>query len=111
MSKQLPKLNPNADLAVLSACQTATGDLKLPEEAVHFAAGMLNIGFKSIVGTMWSIYHSSARIMFGQFYSLMTDQVERGGELRPAYALHEATKANYGIRDFVRWVPFVHFGI
>ncbi|KAI0082963.1 hypothetical protein BDY19DRAFT_981531, partial [Irpex rosettiformis] len=46
---------PNADLAVLSACQTATGDEKLSEEAVHLAAGMLNIGYKSVIGTMWSI--------------------------------------------------------
>lgn len=32
---------PHAELAVLSACQTATGDKELPEEVVHLAAGML----------------------------------------------------------------------
>ncbi|KAI0083074.1 hypothetical protein BDY19DRAFT_981021 [Irpex rosettiformis] len=30
---------PNADLAVLSACQTATGDETLSEEVVHLTAG------------------------------------------------------------------------
>ena len=34
MTKHLP----NADLAVLSACQTATGDEKLSDEVVHLAA-------------------------------------------------------------------------
>jgi CHAT domain-containing protein len=36
---------PNADLAFLSACQTSTGDEKLPDEAVHLAAGMLAAGY------------------------------------------------------------------
>ena len=110
MTKHLP----NADLAVLSACQTATGDEKLSEEAVHLAAGMLNIGYKSVIGTMWSIYDSSAPVVMGRFYEVMVEQVKAGGELQPAYALHEATKAlraKYGVSDFVRWIPFVHFGL
>lgn len=105
---------PDADLAVLSACQTATGDKELVEEAVHLTAGMLNLGYKSVIGTMWSIYDSSAPVVMGEFYRVMAEQVKEGGELQPAYALHEATKAlraKYGALDFVRWIPFVHFGL
>lgn len=105
---------PNADLAVLSACQTATGDEKLSEEAVHLAAGMLSIGYKSVIGTMWSIDDYSAPTIMARFYEVVTGQIKAGEELRPAYALHEATKAlreTYGVTDFVRWVPFVHFGL
>ncbi|KAI0083206.1 CHAT domain-containing protein [Irpex rosettiformis] len=108
---------PNADLAVLSACQTATGDEKLPEEAVHLAAGMLNIGYKSVIGTMWSISDYVAPEVMRVFYTVMAEQVKAGGELQPAYALHEATKAlrsssgRGGMNDFLRWVPFVHFGL
>ena len=111
MTKHLP----DADLAVLSACQTATGDEKLSEEAVHLAAGMLNIGYKSVVGTMWSISDHIAPAVMKRFYEVMAEQVKAGGELQPAYALHEAsTKAlreKYGVSDFVRWMPFVHFGL
>lgn len=112
MSKHLP----NADLAVLSACQTATGDEKLVEEAVHLAAGMLNIGYKSVIGTMWSIYDDSAPIVMARFYEVMMEQVHARKELQPAYALHEATKVlrnskKNGVNDFVRWIPFVHFGL
>ncbi|KAI0083507.1 CHAT domain-containing protein [Irpex rosettiformis] len=108
---------PNADLAVLSACQTATGDEKLPEEAVHLAAGMLNIGYKSVVGTMWSISDYVAPDVMRVFYTVMADQVKAGGDLQPAYALHEAIKVlrrssgRGGMNDFLRWVPFVHFGL
>ncbi|KAI0085866.1 CHAT domain-containing protein [Irpex rosettiformis] len=111
MSQHLP----NADLAVLSACQTATGDEKLSEEAVHLAAGMLNIGYKSVIGTMWSISDSIAPEVMRVFYTVMAEQVKAGEELHPAYALHEATKAlrkkKDGMDDFLRWVPFVHFGL
>ncbi|KAI0085973.1 CHAT domain-containing protein [Irpex rosettiformis] len=115
MSHHLP--NVNADLAVLSACQTATGDEKLPEEAVHLAAGMLNIGYKSVIGTMWSISDHVAPDVMKVFYTVMAEQVKAGGDLQPAYALHEATKAlrnsngRGGLNDFLRWVPFVHFGL
>ncbi|KAF6760946.1 CHAT domain-containing protein, partial [Ephemerocybe angulata] len=42
----------NADLAFLSACETSTGGEKLPDEAVHLAAGMLAAGYRRVVGTM-----------------------------------------------------------
>jgi CHAT domain-containing protein len=44
---------PSAFLAILSACETAKGDASQPDQAVHLAATMLYMGFKSVVGTMW----------------------------------------------------------
>ena len=43
----------NASLAFLSACQTAMGDEKLPDEAIHLAAALLFAGFHGAVATMW----------------------------------------------------------
>jgi CHAT domain-containing protein len=43
---------PNAFLAVLSACEMAKGDTSQPDQAVHLAATMLYVGFRSVVGTM-----------------------------------------------------------
>jgi CHAT domain-containing protein len=40
-------------LAFLSACQTASGDKKAPDEAMHLAATLLFAGFRSVVATMW----------------------------------------------------------
>jgi CHAT domain-containing protein len=40
-------------LAFLSACETAKGDEKHTDEAIHLAASMLFAGFKSVVATMW----------------------------------------------------------
>jgi CHAT domain-containing protein len=44
---------PNAMLAYLSACETAMGDKKQPDQSVHLAASMLFCGFRSVVATMW----------------------------------------------------------
>jgi CHAT domain-containing protein len=49
MEKQLQ----GAALVFLSACQTAMGDEVLPDEAIHIAASMLFVGFRSVVATMW----------------------------------------------------------
>jgi CHAT domain-containing protein len=42
-----------AFLAFLSACETAKGDKKQPDQVIHLAAAMLFCGFRSLVATMW----------------------------------------------------------
>ena len=108
----------HAQLAFLSACQTATGNVKLPEEAVHLTAGMLATGFSSVVGTMWSICDEDAPILTQSFYSKLVGKgiysEKKNGQLQVAYALHDAVKElrkKVGEKNFERWVPFVHFGL
>jgi CHAT domain-containing protein len=40
-------------LAFLSACETARGDSRQPDQIIHLAAAMLFGGFQSVVATMW----------------------------------------------------------
>lgn len=40
-------------LAFLSACETAKGDERQPDQVVHLAAAMLFVGFRSTIATMW----------------------------------------------------------
>lgn len=108
----------NAELAFLSACQTAVGDEKIPEESAHLAAGMLAVGFKGVVATMWSIMDADAPIVVEKFYTELIALRSAGevddGETGAAYALHEAAKVlreKVGERNFMRWAPFVHFGL
>lgn len=44
---------PKAFLAFLSACETAKGDARQPDQVVHLAATMLFAGFRSVIGTLW----------------------------------------------------------
>ncbi|VDB83028.1 unnamed protein product [Peniophora sp. CBMAI 1063] len=108
----------DAELAFLSACQTAAGDASNPEESVHLAAGMLAVGFKGVVATMWSIMDQDAPVVVEAYYKKLIELRNTGvieqGETGAAYALHEAVaqlRAKVGERNFGRWVPFVHFGV
>ncbi|THU99623.1 hypothetical protein K435DRAFT_855494 [Dendrothele bispora CBS 962.96] len=86
----------NVELAVLSACETATGDEKLPEEAVHLAAGMLAVGYPSVIATMWSIYDHNTPLIADKVYANLLGHSDNSesqkAKLTPAYALHEAVK-------------------
>lgn len=111
-------------LAFLSACQTATGDKALSEEAVHLAAGMLLAGYGSVIGTMWSIQDNVAPEVAKDVY----EQLLRGGGVpnyrEAARALHGAVerlcrpgyvkkKKDDALREgwFLSWVPFIHVGL
>ena len=53
VSRVLATPKPNAWLIFLSACQTAMGDDRLPDEVIHLAASFLFSGFRTAVATMW----------------------------------------------------------
>jgi len=110
----------HCQLAFLSACQTSTGDEKLSEEAVHLAAGMLAVGYKSVVATMWSIADQYGAEVAERFYKHLMDS--RATSEKPGIDSVDAARALcqaiQGIRERVgdteqgllMWVPYVHFG-
>ncbi|KAG8711760.1 hypothetical protein FRC11_001919, partial [Ceratobasidium sp. 423] len=59
----------NKGLAFLSACQTAMGDEKMPDETVHLASGMLTAGYPSVIATMWSVWDKDAPFVADKVYS------------------------------------------
>ncbi|KAG8750727.1 hypothetical protein FRC11_010115 [Ceratobasidium sp. 423] len=102
----------NKGLAYLSACQTATGDKNLPDEAIHLASGMLMAGYTSVIATMWSVHDKDAPLVTdGVYAQLMRDGKLGNGEAGKAlhYAVAEL-RNNVGEREFGRWVPYIHIG-
>lgn len=102
----------NKGLAFLSACQTAMGDEKLPDEAVHLAGGMLMAGYPSVIATMWGINDVDAPEVARHVYAdlLKDGRLDYTGASR---ALHKAVavlREMVGENSFERWVPFVHMG-
>jgi hypothetical protein len=119
---------PHAFLAFLSACQTAKGDQTAPDQAVHLAASMLFCGFRSVVGTMWSVRHlldrdsqltlSILRSMCDkdgpkvarQFYSSLFER-DRVNLDDIAYALDDAVQVLRKSKvPASRWASFMHIG-
>ncbi|KAK0430704.1 CHAT domain-containing protein [Armillaria borealis] len=106
------RANTNADFAFLSACQTVTGDASLSEESVHLAAGMLMAGYRRVIATMWAVNDSDAPIIAENVYKhMLSDGKADSG--KSCLALHHATasmRQKVGEKNFMSWVPFIHFG-
>ena len=110
----------HCELAFLSACQTSTGDENLSEEAVHLAAGMLAVGYRGVVATMWSIKDKYGPLVAEGFYQYLMDKGSTPGKLEldvvnPARALHhsiQCIRQQVGDTEqgLLTWVPYVHFG-
>jgi CHAT domain-containing protein len=104
---------PNARLAFLSACETAQGDIQRPDEALHLAATMLYAGFKSVIGTMWSMGDIDGPVVAetvykelfaGEGHILDFDVVP--------YALDAATRRLRALGlEPSRWAPYIHIGM
>ncbi|KAJ7791824.1 CHAT domain-containing protein [Mycena leptocephala] len=105
---------PNADLAFLSACQTATGSQELQDESVHLTAGMLLAGYRGVIGTMWSIMDNDAPQVASDVYAQVLE-ASPPDLTRAAGALHLAIQKlreqSGGKKSFLHWVPFIHFGV
>lgn len=102
----------NKGLAFLSACQTATGDEQMPDEAVHLAAGMLVGGYSTVIATMWPINDADAPTVANLVYESLLRE-GRLGDGRVARALHAAVntlRKEIGEDKFDRWIPFIHIG-
>ncbi|KAJ7474973.1 CHAT domain-containing protein [Mycena latifolia] len=107
---------PHADLAFLSACQTATGSKNLQDESVHLTAGMLLAGYRGVIGTMWSIMDADGPQVAADIYAHLF-KTSPPDSTRAAEALHLAVQKLRdsdragGTKSFSRWVPFIHVGV
>lgn len=106
---------PNADFAMLLACESARGAVNVSNEFVHLAAGLLVVGFRSVIGTMWSIIDSDgpdvARVVYEHLFRAGMDAKPDSSEA--AVALHRAVVYLRDVKKVPpsRWLPFVHFGV
>lgn len=127
---KLMKLDlPKAFFAYLSACETAKGDSKQPDQAVHLAAAMLFVGFRSVIGTMWSVIDEAQGIcalmtlllhrtvedalgplVAGAVYNGIIEGDAIDAEAIP-YALDAAVRRlRQQGHSANRWAPFIHIG-
>ncbi|KAG2085956.1 CHAT domain-containing protein [Suillus cothurnatus] len=102
----------NLEFAFLSACHTTVGDENSPDESIHLAAAMQFSGFRSVIGSMWSVDDDVARQVVSTFYDKLVDDSGRLDCRRAAVALHKAVKKLR--RDNVpleQQIVFVHIGV
>ncbi|KAG0699457.1 CHAT domain-containing protein [Suillus ampliporus] len=102
----------NPEFAFLSACHTTVGDEKSPDESIHLAAAMQFSGFRSVIGSMWSVDDKVVHQMVSAFYANLVDGSGRLDCTRAAVALHKAVKTLRRNKvPLEQQIVFVHIGV
>ena len=70
---ELMGLHLDADLVVLSACQTARGDLANGEDVVGLTRGLLGAGARSAVVSLWPVADVATCLFMGAFYRALRE--------------------------------------
>jgi len=103
---------PHGGLAFLSACQTAMGNERLSDEAIHIVAGMLFAGYGAVIGTMWKISDNIAPDVARDVYGQLFRNGTRPDYREAARALHDAIRrVRQSNVPFGEWLPFIHVGL
>jgi CHAT domain-containing protein/Tfp pilus assembly protein PilF len=81
---ELFNMNLNAELAVLSACNTGSGKLRVGEGIISIARGFFYAGVPSVVMTLWSVEDNSSALLMELFYKHLTEGLAKDEALRQA---------------------------
>lgn len=108
---ELYPLNLAAEMAVLSACETATGELARGEGVMSLARGLSYAGCPSTVATLWPVLQGSSSGIILEFYDLLKAGRTKDAALQEAqlsYLMSEETDL-IGAHPAL-WGGLVHLG-
>ncbi len=97
-------LNFNADLVVLSACQTGLGEVVQGEGLIGLTRGLMYAGTPRVVTSLWEVPDTETASLMSKFYGKMLQE-----NLRPAAALRAAQLEIWQSRGWVApyfWAAF-----
>ncbi|MFJ5992896.1 CHAT domain-containing protein [Lentzea sp. NPDC092896] len=98
-----------AELAFLSACDTAVGGIALIDESISLASGLSAAGYRHVIGTLWSADDGQSPAVADAVYATL---VRPEGVDAAALAVHRATRELH--RRLPRrpevWACYVHVG-
>ena len=107
-ASEIFNLNLNADLVVLSACQTGLGKLIRGEGMVGLTRAFMYAGTPTVLVSLWSVSDVSTATLMGEFYRNLVKE-----KLSKTDALRKAQLSLLGNEKFAHpfyWAPFVLVG-
>ena len=100
----------SAQLAYLSACDTAAGNFRLADESIHIAAAFQLTGFKHVIGTLWPITDKIAAQVSRHFYENLGDSLQGTARHLHSAILELITKRPELRRHPWLWAAYIHVG-
>jgi len=105
---EITALNLNADLVVLSACQTGIGKMIRGEGMIGLSRSFIYAGAPAVVVSLWSVSDQSTSLLMQRFYKNLVEE-----HLSKAEALQQARISLLKDEQFAHpffWAPFVLTG-
>jgi CHAT domain-containing protein len=113
-AREIINLNLNAELVVLSACQTARGRVAAGEGLIGMAWAFFVAGTPTTVASQWNVDSASTTLLMTNFHQLLTSQESKNGaRANKAEALRGAALkllSNSQYRHPFYWAGFVMIG-
>mgnify|MGYP006266554297 CR=1 FL=1 len=108
-NQELYNLQLNADLVVLSACETGIGELQRGEGIISLARGFSYAGAKSLVTSLWNVNDRSTKELMESFYGYLAEGKPKHEALRQAKLDYLDTHPDYLQSPFF-WAAFIPIG-
>jgi CHAT domain-containing protein len=85
----------DAQMAYLSACDTAVGNQRLADESVHLTSALQLAGYRHVIGTLWPVGDLTSARVTRDFYAKLMEEASATPRVeRAPYALHKAIRGN-----------------
>ena len=105
--RELYNMDLNADMVVLSACETGIGEIKRGEGIVGMGRGFAHAGARSIVSSLWNVNDAQTAGLMAQFYQNLKAGLRKDEALREAKLTY---LKNEWPADPFFWAGFVAMG-
>lgn len=105
----LPFLRLNAEMVVLSACETSKGIQRTGEGAISLARGFTLSGVPAVLTTLWNISEQSAANITKSFYRTLAEGMTKDEALRQAKLDFLLTCEDYKSAPYY-WAGFIFVG-
>jgi CHAT domain-containing protein len=106
---EISKLNLNADLVILSACETGYGKFEKGNGIASLARSFMYAGASSLVVSLWQVNDFSTAEIMKFFYQNLVEGMGKAEALREAKL--EYIKRSKGIFNHPAfWSPFIQIG-
>lgn len=102
---ELFSMDINADLVVLSACETARGKLHGGDDLIGLSRAFICAGTPSVIASLWKVEDKSTAFLMQRFYTYLQSGSTKAQALQKAQI-----DAENKYRDIYFWAPFILIG-
>ncbi len=106
---EISQLQLNADLVVLSACETGYGKFQQGEGVMSLARSFMYAGVPSLVVSLWQVNDASTAIIMQNFYKNLAQGLDKAKALQKA-KLDYIALADDLVAHPAFWAPFIQLG-